>query len=608
MAAKDEHANDRDDNAKKYLEAHLFCRGVCAFDEDRGYCLLLRVRDPNSDRHVDIKVPFKRLGKLYEFVLEPLLDKGIVLDVPPKYIQRAILDFMVGQQKYPRHTLVSNSGFHQDKSSGGLVFVKPPYTVSRADSGNPASAVNDRFIFDEECADAKFINSTNCAITFDVIDFNLTVQDMLPASARRTVNLICKSPLHLTMLLISLAAPFLTAVGCQTTFFNFYGSSSRGKSVGLASAGWVYGKSSVPGRNTGENLIRNWHSTQAGIEAVLQSHSGICVFLDELGIIGEGLTNAYMYGSGEGRTRMGEDGKNRKTAIWSLIGLSTGELSTGELLERNRGAPPNQGEMVRFIDIPISVFDQFSDMDDLQRKELVDEIEKSIRNDAGILAVYVMAKLLNGPDALTLEGLKSRLMERKDDLRALFIEDAERSGTLLSQPHKRVADIFSVLLEVACQLNLLGCFPADVNDDKFLQTLSAMYCAWARLSPMRNSVDAIREKLINFGSTCYSSLLTDQGERPYSDIKGYLVDKYLALTKPQLEGALQCSLGEDVLNQLREAGLLHTNESGRFTRKFTAKEKRILERSGCIIPDRAYFFNVGRVRESALDDTDLVLE
>lgn len=140
------------------------------------------------------------------------------------------------------------------------------------------------------------------------------------------------------------AGPLLRLAGLQSGGFHFVGASSRGKSTSLHAAASVWG--APEGK-------RSWRSTDNAVEFLAQLHSDSLLILDELKqcdarIVGEAI---YTLGNGTGRNRAAQRGGLRPTPAWSVLFLSSGEV-TPEAHMATARMQPMEGQRVRMPSIP----------------------------------------------------------------------------------------------------------------------------------------------------------------------------------------------------------------------------------------------------------------
>lgn len=140
------------------------------------------------------------------------------------------------------------------------------------------------------------------------------------------------------------AGPLLRLAGLQSGGLHFVGPSSRGKSTLLHAAASVLGS---------PEMKRSWRSTANAPEFLAQLHSDSLLILDELKqcdpkIVG---TAVYTLGNGTGSNRAAQKGGLRPTPAWSVLFLSSGELTLEAHMAQAR-MQPMEGQRVRMPAIP----------------------------------------------------------------------------------------------------------------------------------------------------------------------------------------------------------------------------------------------------------------
>jgi putative DNA primase/helicase len=155
--------------------------------------------------------------------------------------------------------------------------------------------------------------------------------------------------------MVALAAPLLKIAGEQSGGFHFRGLSSSGKTTALHLAASVHGAK-----------VRNWNSTANGIEADCVAHNDACLLLDEIGQANPKVVaqTSYQAINGIGRGRMNADRHSEPSATWTIMLLSSGEISLADRIASGPGTAPQAGQGVRIVDIPadagagLGIFDE----------------------------------------------------------------------------------------------------------------------------------------------------------------------------------------------------------------------------------------------------------
>lgn len=139
--------------------------------------------------------------------------------------------------------------------------------------------------------------------------------------------------------------PLLTLLGEEGGGINLRGPSSIGKSTALIGAASVWGPPS---------FVRQWRATTNGLEGICVQHNETFLGLDELSQLDprDAGTAAYLIANGLGKARAGRSGALRAPAKWSVMFLSSGEISLADLAGSDpRGAKRSAaGQEIRILD------------------------------------------------------------------------------------------------------------------------------------------------------------------------------------------------------------------------------------------------------------------
>lgn len=143
---------------------------------------------------------------------------------------------------------------------------------------------------------------------------------------------------------VAFAGPLLELAGMDSGGFHLFGPSSSGKTTALRVAASVYGP---------PEYIRQWRTTDNGLEGLLTRRNDCAVILDEIGQVDSRIIGpvAYLIANGHSKGRAGRSGGLRPHLTWRTILLSSGEIDFSSHLGES-GFRPKAGQMVRIIDIP----------------------------------------------------------------------------------------------------------------------------------------------------------------------------------------------------------------------------------------------------------------
>ncbi len=142
------------------------------------------------------------------------------------------------------------------------------------------------------------------------------------------------------------AAPLVTLTDSESGGFHFYGSSSSGKTTALVVAGSVWGGG---GRN---GYVESWRTTANGLEAFGEVHNEGLGCLDEIAQVdARDVTEClYMLANGQGKGRMTKNIGTRRRLTWTLLFLSSGEITLNEHAEAG-GRQVKVGVEIRLVNI-----------------------------------------------------------------------------------------------------------------------------------------------------------------------------------------------------------------------------------------------------------------
>jgi putative DNA primase/helicase len=196
----------------------------------------------------------------------------------------------------------------------------------------------------------------------------------------------------------ALAGPLLGPLGIEGGGFNLFGKSSIGKTSAECAAASVWGKGAVsPG------FIRLWRATANSLEAVAAIHTDTMLALDELSVVEakEAAASVYSLASGAGKGRSNRDGSARRSLIWRIVILSTGEVRlTDKLIEDKR--KPRVGQQVRLVDIPADAGQRFGVFDSVgaegSSQALADKIKEAAQTYYGSAGPEFVRKLIADTD------------------------------------------------------------------------------------------------------------------------------------------------------------------------------------------------------------------
>lgn len=283
---------------------------------------------------------------------------------------------------------------------------------------------------------------------------------------REQVSIPCQGNSRFVLAICAaFAGALLRLFGSDSFAVNFRGETSSGKStalfVALSVGGWNH---------------RTWRATGNALEGVAEECNDGLLALDELGAnLSPDLgSDIYMLIAGQGKGRSDRGGETKKPKTWTVLLLSTGELTLeAKMKEANRSAPMRGGQEVRFIDIEadagcgLKLFERLPpDADTWKCKESDrgKEFSKRLKEASSGNSGYALPEFIRALQRDKGEAVKV--------LRSQISKAFSDSFPSLNEQAGRVVDHFIILAaagEFATQSGITGWEPGEA-------TKSAMTC------------------------------------------------------------------------------------------------------------------------------------
>lgn len=171
------------------------------------------------------------------------------------------------------------------------------------------------------------------------------------------------------------AGPLMPLLKQQTVGFHFQGGCSLGKTTALHVGASVHG-----GSNKKLGFLDSWNTTANALEITASSHNHGLLALDELREADPKQVQQMIYtlGNGRGKQRMTKNIEARKGFDWSLIYISSGELSLKQHAKSDsRSGVVKGGAGVRLIEIPAdtkSGMGMFEDVHGIEAPRFAEEL------------------------------------------------------------------------------------------------------------------------------------------------------------------------------------------------------------------------------------------
>tara|TARA_R100001163_G_scaffold65241_1_gene61754 strand:- start:103 stop:1986 length:1884 start_codon:yes stop_codon:yes gene_type:complete len=255
-------------------------------------------------------------------------------------------------------------------------------------------------------------------------------------------------------ILAALAPPLMELVHFKTGGgWHFYGQSSTGKSLILECAASVYGPHA---------FIKTWNTSDGGLEIMAEAYSGLILCIDELAEATSKTVSRAVYtlSDGKGRASMTQTRNARRTRSWSLLSLSSGEVSIEDKITQ-KGQTLRGGQALRVADI-------YAEHEDLQKHLPVQAAQlkaATAKHYGAVGAQFLLGLVRISLSKSELNALQSEYLQVSAAMRD-GIKDSRRA---------RAADRFA-LVRVAGELaQKMGLIPKSYNVKKIVTTVFGVW-------------------------------------------------------------------------------------------------------------------------------------
>ena len=218
---------------------------------------------------------------------------------------------------------------------------------------NPVFVLPDRVIGNTGDSRDVFFQSTQ-----DVNSKSIAARGTLKNWKHNIADKVKGNYLMMFAVAAGLAGGMTKLSGTSSGGFHFWGLSTSGKTTLLQLAASVWGNGSDPQTHSRKTSIRKWNNTVSGLEATAQLHNDIVLCLDEIGEVEPADLGKLIYNltGGTPKGRSTEVGGLRNQAYWHIMLLSSGELSTEQLL-KSVGQSKRGGQTHRMPDIRVDALE-----------------------------------------------------------------------------------------------------------------------------------------------------------------------------------------------------------------------------------------------------------
>ncbi|MFJ1292661.1 DUF927 domain-containing protein [Paracoccus yeei] len=361
------------------------------------------------------------------------------------------------------------------------------------------------------------------------------------------------NPVAMFAIACAFAGPLLQPMGMESGGFHLMGRSSQGKTATARLLLSVWGDP--------RQMMMTWNGTSNGVAAKAALRSGTALVLDELKEAPARIvaTTVYTLTNGTGRARAGRSGEAREADHWTLMCVSTGEMTLSEHLAAG-GEAFHTGQDVRLLSITVDgrqhgVFDTIPA--GATSQGFVGHLEEVVQAHHGTAGPAFVQRLL--AQGLDPQELKDATQACYDALRRVV--GTEPSGTL-----GRVMRRFAAVMmagELATELGVTGWGPGAVRE-----AVISLFRTWREtsepsvLSEAESAIARVRDVLLKGENTRFhmpSIAQTIHNPAGWKSEDGFYVLE--EVWRKEMHPGLS---SDRMARHLRAAGLLICRETGRL--------------------------------------------
>jgi putative DNA primase/helicase len=377
------------------------------------------------------------------------------------------------------------------------------------------------------------------------------------------------------------AALLLSSLEVEGGGFHFVGETSTGKTLLLKVAASVLGKPS--------QIIKRWRVTANGLESIAQEHNHLLLPLDEIGQLEPRETGniAYMLANGQGKTRSNRSGDATPTKTWTILSLSTGEVSLADTITQG-GKSIKAGQEVRMPDIPACPVDGYG----------IFEIHKEYKSSSDL--VKALESATECCYGIPIDAFLVRLVQHKTPE---WIQSKQAALEILSANLKSIAPNDNALGRIATRFALIelalliaqkwGIVP--FSQEQIKQSVKTIFEDWLSHRggtgniEIKKAVERIRLLFQQYINSNRIVEFSDQNSEGTSSSKllAYKYNDELLVPVPIFDDEFCKGVNKrDLIKVLRDEGLLKSSkEKDRNTEKRRVNGKQI----NCYIFNNHFF-------------------
>lgn len=352
--------------------------------------------------------------------------------------------------------------------------------------------------------------------------------------SRELLGFVRDDPVAIFVLCASLAAPFLEMAGVDSIIIHLHGKSSTGKTTRLQLVAMLWGKPLDP-QTAGNDvtLIERWHGTANAMENQAATHNGMVLCKDELGGNEDPEFSIYNQTSGRGKSRMTRDGGVQTQRKWSLLNVSTGEVSLTDRLEATSGKPAKTGEVIRGLSIPLDGLPAYDGRTTEEASQHVQALKTRLVHAYGTIGPAFAQYVLDYFG--TAKALRDELQVAIEIHHAELIEKARAGNNELEPPHIRALRRFALM-------RVIGGWAAEYflpfSESEIEAAVDLVAMTWLGSLPTLNDEDRIVSQVRDWVIRHLGQMIryrddTEHEDEPYipSVTKGIRHRRWILLTE-----------------------------------------------------------------------------
>jgi uncharacterized protein (DUF927 family) len=384
---------------------------------------LLRWRDQESNRH-EWAMPMEALAAEQSTVRARLLAEGLPFITTNAHYRERFSEYLQNAPTARMVRCVARVGWY------GHTYVLPDCAISSEGS--------------EEILYQTHHDTSNCwRIKGTLEDWREHVGRFCSGNSRLLLAAAC-----------GFAGPLLGVVGTESGGVHIYGATTTGKTTALVVGGSVCGGGGKAG------FVQTWRTTINGLEATAEAHNDGTLFLDELSQVDprDAAETAYLLANGQGKARMTRSIAARRKLAWTLLIVSSGEMTLAEHAS-SAGKQVKGGVEVRLISIEADAGKDLGLFENLHGFESAAQFANQLKAAA--------QRHYGTPIRAFLERLvkdRSEVERRVRRLCAIFLEESVPAGA--TGEVRRVAGRLSLIAaagDLATEWGITGWEPGEAT-------------------------------------------------------------------------------------------------------------------------------------------------